>query len=157
MSPSLDLEEKKPGEGSSSSTEEQFVSRPASALTYGRVDEEKPEDEVHEDDEPQLDPLSAAVTTDSAIPPPPDGGLHAWLKVFGGFFIYVNIWSDCPSALTLSTYANIPQGIYTVLRRVPSLLSLYFTSERNTLCYIMDWHSPSMASHLLWRHVRPTL
>jgi hypothetical protein len=30
--------------------------------------------------------------TQSALPPPPDGGLHAWLKVFGGFFIYINIW-----------------------------------------------------------------
>jgi hypothetical protein len=23
---------------------------------------------------------------------PPDGGLHAWLKVLGGFLIYSNIW-----------------------------------------------------------------
>ncbi|KAF2709572.1 MFS general substrate transporter [Pleomassaria siparia CBS 279.74] len=27
-----------------------------------------------------------------ALPPPPDGGLHAWLKVFGGFLVYINIW-----------------------------------------------------------------
>jgi hypothetical protein len=29
---------------------------------------------------------------------PPDGGLHAWLKVLGGFLIYSNIWwvSCCP-------------------------------------------------------------
>jgi hypothetical protein len=90
MSPSLDLDEKKLGKGSSTSTEEHVISRPTSALVNEQVDEEK-----QEDDGPQLDPLSAAVTTDSVIPPPPDGGLHAWLKVFGGFFIYVNIWSDC--------------------------------------------------------------
>ncbi|KAF2192610.1 MFS general substrate transporter [Zopfia rhizophila CBS 207.26] len=30
--------------------------------------------------------------TESQLPPPPDGGLHAWLKVFGGFLIYINIW-----------------------------------------------------------------
>ena len=28
----------------------------------------------------------------SQLPPPPDGGLHAWLKVFGGFLVYINIW-----------------------------------------------------------------
>ena len=26
---------------------------------------------------------------------PPDGGLHAWLKVVGGFLIYSNIWYNC--------------------------------------------------------------
>lgn len=30
-------------------------------------------------------------STESVIPPPPDGGLHAWLKVFGGFMIYVRL------------------------------------------------------------------
>ena len=29
---------------------------------------------------------------DSHIHVPPDGGLHAWLKVLGGFLIYSNIW-----------------------------------------------------------------
>jgi hypothetical protein len=156
MSPSLDLYEKKPGKGSSTSTEEHVISRPTSALVDGHIDEEKQEEEVHEDDGPQLDPLSAAVTTDSVIPPPPDGGLHAWLKVFGGFFIYVNIWSDCLTSSTSSKDTNARQGLHTVLRRIPSLLSLDFASQRNTLRYIMDWHSPSLASHLLWRHVRPT-
>ena len=28
----------------------------------------------------------------SQLPPPPDGGMHAWLKVFGGFLVYINIW-----------------------------------------------------------------
>lgn len=26
------------------------------------------------------------------LPEPPDGGLDAWLKVFGGFLMYSNIW-----------------------------------------------------------------
>ncbi|CAO2657512.1 Nn.00g036380.m01.CDS01 [Neocucurbitaria sp. VM-36] len=43
------------------------------------------------DKEAQLDARST-LTTESTIPPPPDGGLHAWLKVFGGFMIYINIW-----------------------------------------------------------------
>jgi hypothetical protein len=34
----------------------------------------------------EADPLS------NALPPPPDGGVHAWLKVFGGFLVYINIW-----------------------------------------------------------------
>jgi hypothetical protein len=89
MSHPLDIDEKKPGEGGSTSTEEHVVSRSTSVQEYRhRIDEEKQGNGVHEDAEPH----SAAVTTDSVIPPPPDGGLHAWLKVFGGFFIYVNIW-----------------------------------------------------------------
>ncbi|KAF1942161.1 MFS general substrate transporter [Clathrospora elynae] len=43
------------------------------------------------DKEAQTDTRST-LTAESAIPPPPDGGLHAWLKVFGGFMIYINIW-----------------------------------------------------------------
>lgn len=92
MSPSLDLEEKKPVAGGSTSTEEHIVSRPTSAQDYRQVDEEKQEHSIHENAEPDRNPLSRAVTTDSVVPPPPDGGLHAWLKVFGGFFIYFNIW-----------------------------------------------------------------
>ncbi|KAH7078905.1 major facilitator superfamily domain-containing protein [Paraphoma chrysanthemicola] len=92
MPPSLDLDEKKAAEGSSSTTtEEHVVSRPASAHQFPMGDEEKQEVDVQDDRERHLNPLSTR-TTESVIPPPPDGGLHAWLKVFGGFFIYVNIW-----------------------------------------------------------------
>jgi hypothetical protein len=91
-SPSLELPEKKRTRGSSISTEEHVVSTPISARGYPSIDIEKQGNEIHEDAGPSLHPLSTAVTTDSVIPPPPDGGLHAWLKVFGGFFIYVNIW-----------------------------------------------------------------
>lgn len=104
MSSSLSLNEKKKhGEDGSTSTEEHVVSRPTSAHAYDHGDQEKGAEEIHQDAEPYLNPLSAAITTDSVIPPPPDGGLHAWLKVFGGFFIYVNIWSDLPSPTFPST------------------------------------------------------
>ncbi|KAI8937768.1 hypothetical protein NX059_005468 [Plenodomus lindquistii] len=48
-------------------------------------------DETVEDKEAQSDARSTR-TVESTQPPPPDGGLHAWLKVFGGFMIYINIW-----------------------------------------------------------------
>jgi MFS family permease len=57
--------------------------------------------------EKQLDARST-VTTDSVIPPPPDGGLHAWLKVLGGFLIYINIWSACSALCQCCT--NILRG-----------------------------------------------
>jgi hypothetical protein len=44
-----------------------------------------------QDKEAQIDARST-FTAASGIPPPPDGGLHAWLKVFGGFLVYINIW-----------------------------------------------------------------
>jgi hypothetical protein len=37
-------------------------------------------------------PESEQDPTAVTLPPPPDGGLHAWLKVFGGFLVYINIW-----------------------------------------------------------------
>jgi hypothetical protein len=46
--------------------------------------------------------LEKTSTKTSAIDPeakPPDGGLDAWLKVFGCFLIYSNIWYVDPSAL----------------------------------------------------------
>jgi hypothetical protein len=112
MSPSLSFDgKKKNGGDGSTSTEEHVVSRPASVQAYRQDDEEKGGEEIHEDTEPHLNPLSTAVTTDSVIPPPPDGGLHAWLKVFGGFFIYVNIWSAIPSHLHVSIpYTNNTTG-----------------------------------------------
>ena len=96
MAYSKDIESQEKSKGSSTSTDENAVSRAASAQEERIVDEEKHEVEGHQDAEKDLNPLSTAVTTDSVIPPAPDGGLHAWLKVFGGFFIYVNIWFANP-------------------------------------------------------------
>jgi hypothetical protein len=73
--------------------ESQDTSRPSSAEeaeASPRHDEEK----GIQHPEKTFDARSTK-TTESVIPPPPDGGLHAWLKVFGGFLIYV-----CPSSLS---------------------------------------------------------
>lgn len=93
---SRDVENKETSKEGSTSTDENAVSRAASVQEERMIDEEKRGDEVHRDAEKDLNPLSTAVTTESVIPPAPDGGLHAWLKVFGGFFIYVNIWFASP-------------------------------------------------------------
>jgi hypothetical protein len=69
------------------------ISRPSSSIHDDVHQQDKPV-QTHEptgDKEAQIDARST-MTTESAIPPPPDGGLHAWLKVFGGFMIYINIW-----------------------------------------------------------------
>ena len=92
MATLMDFNEKKCATGSSASTDDHLPSPASSAHEHHQPDVEKQEQENHEDAEKNLNPLSTAVTTESVIPPPPDGGLHAWLKVFGGFFIYVNIW-----------------------------------------------------------------
>ncbi|KAF2877003.1 major facilitator superfamily domain-containing protein [Massariosphaeria phaeospora] len=84
MRPSLDFEEKKAGDGSP--TEQQ--SRPLSRASHHR----------RVPDEEARNVVDAAATADgvsiaeSQLPPPPDGGLHAWLKVVGGFLVYINIW-----------------------------------------------------------------
>ncbi|CBX94458.1 hypothetical protein IAQ61_009696 [Plenodomus lingam] len=76
------------------------------------------------DKEAQLDARSTR-TTESTIPPPPDGGLHAWLKVFGGFMIYINIWG-----FTL-TYGAFQSYYRTTLLRTstPSAISWIGTTQ----------------------------
>lgn len=74
MTTSLDFEEKKAFEGV---TQDQ-PRRPSTQATQETQDPEIPNEEPVPENE---------------LPPPPDGGLHAWLKVFGGFLIYINIWS----------------------------------------------------------------
>lgn len=69
------------------------ISRPSSSIQdeFNQQNETVQNHEPVEDKDAQIDARST-MTTESAIPPPPDGGLHAWLKVFGGFMIYINIW-----------------------------------------------------------------
>ncbi|KAJ4326395.1 hypothetical protein N0V94_000070 [Neodidymelliopsis sp. IMI 364377] len=91
MSSPLDLKEKQPL--SSELAESQQTSRPSSAEVLEAspyCDEEKGTEAIQHAEKP-FDARSTR-TTESVIPPPPDGGLHAWLKVFGGFMIYINIW-----------------------------------------------------------------
>lgn len=77
----LDLEEKK----IEADHEEEHVQERSSTTSHAEPD---PLEHAIEHD---LDPQR----TQSTLPPPPDGGLHAWLKVVGGFFIYINIWYVC--------------------------------------------------------------
>jgi hypothetical protein len=92
MTPShTNLEDKQVVEDKSIEDEE--YSRPSLSDHDDAQKLEEPErNEIVQDKEAQIDARST-LTTESAIPPPPDGGLHAWLKVFGGFMIYINIWS----------------------------------------------------------------
>jgi hypothetical protein len=93
MPHSLSLDDKKPVETSTSTIiGEQAMPQPPTSRREHQQDLEKQDGVVNENDA-QNSETPSTVTTESAIPPPPDGGLHAWLKVFGGFFIYVNIWS----------------------------------------------------------------
>jgi hypothetical protein len=86
-----DVEEKHVTKDKAISQED--ISRPSSSIhdDVNQQDESTSNHEVAGDKEAQIDARST-LTTESAIPPPPDGGLHAWLKVFGGFMIYINIW-----------------------------------------------------------------
>lgn len=72
MSNSLDLEEKK-----AIKEIRPEVQKGSPSLSKETLDPEVPDE---------------ASIAESQLPPPPDGGLHAWLKVFGGFLIYINIW-----------------------------------------------------------------
>ena len=58
-------------------THELFDARPATA------ERDAAEGQVRGDDE---------IDDTSTLHVPPDGGLHAWLKVLGCFLMYSNIW-----------------------------------------------------------------
>ena len=40
-----------------------------------------------------VEKIASRKSEKAQLPEPPDGGLDAWLKVFGGFLMYSNIWS----------------------------------------------------------------
>ncbi|KAL1611322.1 hypothetical protein SLS59_000040 [Nothophoma quercina] len=93
--------------------ESQETSRPSSASEAVEAeqsphhDEEKAIDTIHATEAP-FDTRSVKTnkTIESVIPSPPDGGLHAWLKVFGGFMIYVSLY---PIHIQSSNHAHVPQ------------------------------------------------
>lgn len=140
--------------------ESQEISRPPSAedalqaehsLQYN---EEKGNDSVQATKKP-FDTLSTK-TTESVIPPPPDGGLHAWLKVFGGFMIYVHTVSVLHTALSNHS-SDKHLGLHTQLRRFPGLLQIRPSLLLFRIGNIMDWYGTSMAAHLHRRPVRPAV
>ncbi|RYN39645.1 hypothetical protein AA0113_g8681 [Alternaria arborescens] len=98
-----DVEEKHAIEDKAVSQED--ISRPSSSIPNELNQQNEPvqNHEPVEDKEAQIDARST-MTTESAIPPPPDGGLHAWLKVFGGFMIYINIWGFTLTYGAFQTY-----------------------------------------------------
>lgn len=81
MRTSLDFEEKKAFEGIAADQQDRTSS------SHGNGDKDAAE-ETHDEERQDAQSLAG-----SQLPPPPDGGLHAWLKVFGGFLVYINIWS----------------------------------------------------------------
>lgn len=88
MSSQLDSYEKQPTEKHHVDTQDGS----SSSLNGHTQGEEQSKQEAQAGNvEAQIDAVSI-ITAGSHIPPPPDGGLHAWLKVFGGFMIYINIW-----------------------------------------------------------------
>jgi hypothetical protein len=108
MSSHTDKEETHVIPDKSVSQEGEGYSRPSSSDPDHIHQQEELEhpDELAQDKEAQIDARSTP-TTESAIPPPPDGGLHAWLKVFGGFLIYINIWSvELQQALPYAAKTN---------------------------------------------------
>lgn len=63
------------------------------ASSTGGHDEEKEQDySCQGADLNHTTSIEAQSLAGTQLPQPPDGGLHAWLKVVGGFLIYINIW-----------------------------------------------------------------
>ena len=96
-----DEEEAQVTSSKSISQQEEEYSRPSSSgpdHIHQQEESEQPND-LAQDNKAPIDARST-LTTESAISPPPDGGLHAWLKVFGGFLIYINIWFVHPGLNT---------------------------------------------------------
>jgi len=155
MSSRLDLDDKHVTEDKSSEPEE--YSWPSTTEEV-QTEESERSNEAVQDKEAQLDARSTT-TTESAIPPPPDGGLHAWLKVFGGFMIYINIWLAFRDVLQIpdDPFADDGQGLYTNIRRLPNILQKHAPLILQSIRYIMDRHRTSLAPHCNRRHVWPTL
>lgn len=56
----------------------------------------------------EVEETNAVTPSLSPFPTAPDGGLHAWLKVLGGFLIYSNIWLVLrPTSYSDSTWSRL--------------------------------------------------
>lgn len=134
--------------------ESQETSRPSSA--------EEAEETRHRDQETGIEHAEktfdarSTKTTESVIPPPPDGGLHAWLKVFGGFLIYVCSLTKDPKIYT-DTAPDQYLGFHAQLWCFPSLLQIRSSLLCVSIGHIMDRHRSGLAAHFLRRAVRPAV
>jgi hypothetical protein len=127
----------------------------SSSQEHPMQDQEKgPQDVGTALDEEQQDSRSIA---ESQLPPPPDGGLHAWLKVFGGFLIYINIWFVISLYFLTVARADDREGFHAIVRRLPILLLVYAAQLIYPIRHLMDRHCTIMASHFHRRALRPTL
>ena len=117
----------------------------ARSLTPSIVDPETPEQDLE------------LQRTQSALPPPPDGGLHAWLKVFGGFFIYINIWYSrfIPLSDVCLTYPT--QGKYSSIWRLPNVVQGQFALLFECLCDLLGRDCASLAPYSHWHPVRSAI
>lgn len=163
---SLDLDDKKvikAGSLEHEEEEEEEYSRPSSSAdqevdirneprSTGFVDEER----CSRDKEAQPDARSTR-TTESTIPPPPDGGLHAWLKVFGGFMIYINIWCVYVKLVLGVDVDSLLQGLHTHVWCFPIVLQDDTAIFIVAVCNLMDRYRAGMATHCYRGHVRPTV
>jgi hypothetical protein len=71
-------------------TEKQDLEKALGSTEEHQHQNHRPESHSTHDDNVEAPGDDATETVQ--LPPPPDGGVHAWLKVFGGFLIYINIW-----------------------------------------------------------------
>ncbi|KAL5425938.1 hypothetical protein PMIN07_011761 [Paraphaeosphaeria minitans] len=103
MSPSALEEEKQSGDLS--------IQPQSDASSEGWRDEEKGQDNTRKVSVAQdshyihdLETIETRSLAGSQLPSPPDGGLHAWLKVLGGFLVYINIWGFTLAYGTFQSY-----------------------------------------------------
>ena len=67
----------------------------SSTTSSGLNEEHKDEESIMSPDSATMEKIQPTTSKSSDISPytePPDGGLNAWLKVFGSFLMYSNIW-----------------------------------------------------------------
>ena len=88
--------------------------------------------------------------------PPPDGGLHAWLKVLGGFLIYINIWFVSFHTVGLQI-ADSPEGLHAIIRRLPSVLCVYNAFLFQPFGNILDRYCTGLAAYSRRYTFRPAL
>jgi len=70
----------------------------------------RPNDEAQIRASQDVESIAAQSLAGNQLPPAPDGGLHAWLKVFGGFLVYINIWYGSSKHYFKKSYSKFVIG-----------------------------------------------